>query len=315
MSQFGDFSPLCTSVPSYPWCNLFYRQLVRTGNTAVFRGASANTTTAGVGINPTCFINPTFSPLGPTPRLGNIAHILACAVSFFLTLLFAFLAHRRKAAVGRLEFRALLFVYALTLPFNAVSSGAFLEQNSTALVVITAIHAGIVAALFWGLLANALVATQIVEDGTLSSMIPYYGLTAIIFGVTTYLSLDTALGITSVIGDPANMPQSLRSYSLFVLLIIWPLFTVVVYFALMTYIVLKVLHEKRPMAFYGLSAFLFAVSQIIWLLVGKVICNGSNRRLDGIFIATVLQTASIGVLFLAWRSITEDSWEDEYYPS
>ena len=42
-----------------------------------------------------------------------------------------------------------------------------LEQGSTALVALTAIHAGLVAALFWSLLANALVATQVVEDGTL----------------------------------------------------------------------------------------------------------------------------------------------------
>ena len=46
-----------------------------------------------------------------------------------------------------------------------------LEQGSTALVALTAIHAGLVAALFWSLLANALVATQVVEDGTLSSII------------------------------------------------------------------------------------------------------------------------------------------------
>jgi hypothetical protein len=44
-------------------------------------------------------------------------------------------------------------------------------QGSTSLVVITAIHAGLVAALFWTLLANALVATQVVEDGTRSSLV------------------------------------------------------------------------------------------------------------------------------------------------
>jgi hypothetical protein len=37
--------------------------------------------------------------------------------------------------------------------------------------VLTAIHAGLVAALFWALLANGIVATQVVEDGTPSSLI------------------------------------------------------------------------------------------------------------------------------------------------
>ena len=315
MTQFGDFAPLCSSTPSYPWCNFFYRQLQRTGNQDLLSGASASPSTSGVGINPTCFIHPTFSSEGPSPHLGNIAQILACAVSFFITLFLAWLSHRRKAAVGRLEIRAFLILYALSLPFSAISTGAFLQQGSTALVVITAIHAGIVVALFWALLANALVATQIVEDGTLSSLIPYYGLSIIVFGVTVYLSLDTALGVTSVIGDPANPADALRSYSLFVLLIIWPLFTIVVYFGLMTYIVLRVLNEKRPMVYYSLSLFLFVVAQIIWFLVGKVICDASKQRVDGIFIATVLETASVAVLFMAWISITEDSWEDEYYAS
>jgi hypothetical protein len=40
-----------------------------------------------------------------------------------------------------------------------------------ALVVFTAFHAGAVVALFWGLLANAIVATQVVDDGTLVVMI------------------------------------------------------------------------------------------------------------------------------------------------
>ena len=27
MTRFGDFEPLCKNTPSYPWCNLFYRQV------------------------------------------------------------------------------------------------------------------------------------------------------------------------------------------------------------------------------------------------------------------------------------------------
>ena len=27
MARFGDFAPLCRQVPSYPWCNLFFRQV------------------------------------------------------------------------------------------------------------------------------------------------------------------------------------------------------------------------------------------------------------------------------------------------
>lgn len=64
-----------------------------------------------------------------------------------------------------------LVLYLLTLPFQLITTGSFLHQGTTALVVLTAIHAGLVAATFWTLLGNAILSTQIVEDGTLSSLI------------------------------------------------------------------------------------------------------------------------------------------------
>lgn len=35
MTHFGDFEPLCHQVPSYPWCNLFYRQVHRYSSLAL----------------------------------------------------------------------------------------------------------------------------------------------------------------------------------------------------------------------------------------------------------------------------------------
>lgn len=126
-----------------------------------------------MGINPSCGIPPIFapSPPAPSPVLGNIANILACALSFLLVLGLIYLTHRRKAAVGRVELRDFLGVYALSLPLQLLTTGAVLEQGSTTLVVLTAVHAGVVAALFWTLIANAVVATQVVEDGTWSSLV------------------------------------------------------------------------------------------------------------------------------------------------
>jgi len=315
MTGFGDFKPLCTSVPSYPWCNLFYRQLLRTSNTTFLHNASQSPTTAPVGINPSCGIPPIFapSPPAPAPVLGNIANILASALCFFLVLALIYLTHRRKAAVGRVELRSFLTVYALSLPLQLLTTGGVLRQGSTALVVLTAVHAGVVAAMFWGLVANAVVATQVVEDGTLSSLVPYYVVSIIIFAVATYLSLDVALGVTQTIGAPSNPPDALRSISLFVILNIWPALTALIYFILMTYIVLRVLNETRPMYWYALAALLFILSQLAWFFLGKVICTRSNARIDGSFIATIIETATVVVIYMAWRSITEESWDDDAY--
>ena len=77
----------------------------------------------------------------------------------------------RIVSAGRVEFRYLLILYLLTLPFQLLTTGSLLEQGSTALVALTAVHAGLVATLFWTLLFNGIVATQFVEDGTISSIL------------------------------------------------------------------------------------------------------------------------------------------------
>ncbi|EDR08112.1 uncharacterized protein LACBIDRAFT_250182, partial [Laccaria bicolor S238N-H82] len=243
--------------------------------------------------------------LGHNGSISNVANIAVCGASVFFTAFLIYICNRRKAAVGRVELRAFLGLYLLTLPLQLLTTGSLLEQGSTALVVLTAIHAGVVAGLFWALLANAIVATQVVEDGTLSSLIPYYIFTVIFFAVTTYISLDVALGITTAIGGLSSPPESLHSIPLFVLTSIWPGACAVIYLILMAYIVLRVLNETRPMVYYILSAALFVLSQLAWFLLNKVICKGSSAKVDGSFIATLLETAAVGVLYLAWRSITE----------
>ncbi|KAF9562104.1 hypothetical protein CPC08DRAFT_706988 [Agrocybe pediades] len=312
MVQFGDFQPLCSDTPSYPWCNLFYRQLQRDPSSTL-KGLSVPSARAPVGVNPTCGI----LRLGQEGSIGNVANIAACGVSVIFVAFLIFACNRRKAAVGRIELRTFLTLYLLTLPLQLITTGALLEQGSTALVAITAVHAGAVVALFWSLLANAIVATQVVEDGTLASLVPFYIFTAITLGVGIYISLDIGLGVTTVIGGVSHPPERLGSIALFVITSIWPAACAILYLCIMSYIVLHVLNETRPMWFYILAACLFVLSQLAWFLLGRVICKGSNSKVDGSFVATILETAAVGVLYLAWKSITEETWDDGYgdYPA
>ncbi|TFY82526.1 hypothetical protein EWM64_g1485 [Hericium alpestre] len=219
---------------------------------------------------------------------------------------------RRKAAVGRVELRFFFVLYLLSLPLQLLTTGAFLHQGSTALVVLTAIHAGVVAALFWALLGNAIVATQVVEDGTISSLIPYYFFSVAFFAVTTYIALDVGFTFTHVLG-PSDPPSALHSIPLFVFTSIWPAAAAVIYLGLMAYVVLGMLHEVRPMLYYLAAATLFVLSQLDFFLLSRVICDGASRKIDGSFIATVLETLAVGALYLGWRNITEESWDDEIY--
>jgi hypothetical protein len=73
--------------------------------------------------------------------------------------------------LGRLEISVFLGLYFLTLALQLITTGSFLAQGSTTLIAFTAIHAGAVSAVFWTLLGNGIISTQIVEDGTMSSII------------------------------------------------------------------------------------------------------------------------------------------------
>ncbi|KAF8174957.1 chitin synthase III catalytic subunit [Pholiota molesta] len=301
--RFGDFQALCTDTPSYPWCNLFYRQLQR-DSPSTLKSPSIPSISAPVGVNPTCGI----PRLGHDGSISNVANIAACGVSVLFIIFLIYICNRRKAAVGRVELRTFLTLYLFTLPLQLITTGSLLEQGSTPLIAITAIHAGAVVALFWALLANAIVATQVVEDGTLASLVPFYIFTLITLGVGIYISLDIALGVTQVIGGVSNPPEEIRSIALFVLTSVWPAVCAVAYLLIMTYIVLRVLNETRPMWYYILAATLFVLSQLAGFLLSRVICKGSNSKVDGSFVATLLETASVGVLYLAWKSITEGKW-------
>jgi len=272
-------------------------------------GLSSNLVSAPVGVNPVCGI----PRLNHGSQLGNIANIICCGISFFVVLFLLVKTHRRRAAVARVEFRFFLFLYLISLVFNLLTTGSIFEQGSKGLTVITAIHAGIVSALFWTLLGNAIVATQLVEDGTPSSLVPFYALTILFFVAGLYIALDVGLTITSKFG-PSVPPEALNSIPLFIFTNIWPGVAALLYFITMLFVVVKLLRELRPVWNYIIAATLFVLSQLDFYLLSEVICKGSGSKIDGSFVATILETATVFVLYLAWRSITEENWdEDDYY--
>ncbi|CAG7850597.1 SubName: Full=Related to export control protein CHS7 {ECO:0000313/EMBL:CCA71545.1} [Serendipita indica DSM 11827] len=249
--------------------------------------------TAPVGINVDCGI-----PKAGDGRLGNIVS-------------------RRRAAVGRVELRSLLSAYLLTLALQIVTNGSVLQQGSTPLVVLTAIHAALVAALFWFLLFNGIVATQVVEDGTMASLIPFFGLGFLIFVGTLYISLDTGFSFTSAFqSDP---PSDLKNIALFVLTSVWPGATIIFYYILMAYVITVVLREKKPLGksnsprYLTIAIVIMAASQVIYMLANSPLCKVSNQKVDGSFIATLLETVAVVFLVVTWSSVTEESWGDESY--
>ncbi|KZP13296.1 hypothetical protein FIBSPDRAFT_1049522 [Athelia psychrophila] len=236
-------------------------------------GASAFTSSVAVGINPECDTLLAGSCI-PGEHLACAAHgVLRGAGGP---------RQARKAPVGRIETRIFLALYALCHPF---------QLGSTPLVALTGTHVGILAALCWSLLANGIVATQVVEDWSASGIIPFTASAVAFFAATTYIAHHTI--------------------PVFVLTSIWHAAATAIYLVLVAYIV-GVLNEVRPMWFYVPSGVLFVLSQPDYFLLNKLICKGMNAKIDGSFVASICETAVVGVVYLARRGITKESWDDEY---
>ena len=95
--------------------------------------------------------------------ISHPALIVLSALAVLIASLFAFRASRRWAAVGRAELRLLLVAFGVRSALQIVTMSSLLKQGSKGLVVVSAIHIGIIVVFFWLLLGNALIAAQIVE--------------------------------------------------------------------------------------------------------------------------------------------------------
>lgn len=201
MARFGDFQPICTWTPSYPWCNLFYRQVCfQLYLIVLLLSLVLLASWSFAGIPSRTFRRPRVSTCRCQPSMWNSSNrtwrvyferrqhcCVWCEYSrrhspdlslqpsksrcwWVFIALWTVESHPNAHCTGRWELRTFLIVYLVTLPLQIVTNTSLLPQGSMALVVFTAIHAGLVVTLFWILIANAIVATQWIEDGTMASI-------------------------------------------------------------------------------------------------------------------------------------------------
>ncbi|WWD20566.1 hypothetical protein CI109_105042 [Kwoniella shandongensis] len=329
---FGSFRWICSHTP-LPQCNLLFSQLFYQDNpplTQLFptssnffsqyniNGQSASEdpvvlaakSAAGTGVGANCEI----ARVGQRGSSGDIALIVLSAVSLILALVLVFTASRRKAAVGRVELRLLLIVYGIHSALQLLTMSSLLEQGSKGLAILSSIHVAFVATLFWLLLGNGLIATQVVEDGTFSALVPLVIGSVLFFIATLYVSLDTSLHWTESFVLVGSDVGTLKATALFVLTLIWPAVAAVLYLVIMLYVVLGMLKEVKPAVLYLGSFLLFAVAQVIFFLASQPLCDSSNGKVNSAFLATLLECLSVITLYFAWRSITEDDWGEDEYP-
>ncbi|GAA5937737.1 hypothetical protein JCM3775_002116 [Rhodotorula graminis] len=321
LEGYGRYDDVCRLIPSMPSCNLFFRQLLKhpknlaapaTQLLGLPDAASPDFETAlrnyGVGVNAECYIPRASFVGGQDGYLGNIANLILCGLAVLVGLGLAAAALRRTAAVGRVEYTVLFVMYALVQGAQLADNSALLRAGSLALTWVTAVHVGLLVGLFWVLLWCSFLSLQIVEDGTLLSLIPMFAIGTVLTVGSGYIGADIGLTITDYFqSSPA---ENLYSAWLFSLTIVFPGAAALIYFLIQSGVVVRVLKEKKPLFTLLAAAFAFALGQAAQLALSHRICTGTNAKIDGSWIGTLLETVTIGLIYAAWQMVTEDEWDN-----
>lgn len=119
--------------------------------------------------------------------------------------------------------------------------------DSKVRIGFSAVHIAAVTTTSWILFLNGLIGYQILDDGTPLS-VGLVTLSSVCFFVGTgYIALDTGFDWTGFFNKPESYGNMDRSYPLYTLFLLVPLVFISIYFLLESYLVLRVLGERRPM--------------------------------------------------------------------
>lgn len=123
-----------------------------------------------------------------------------------------------------------------------------------------------------------------------------------------YIAADTAFAWNAEF--QAQNPAALQNTALYVLYLLFPLICIVAYYLLETYVVVKILGERRPLFLLTGSALAFAISQIFNFVISVHICLGTNHKIDGSMFETLFVMISVALLWWFWISIVEGEFPE-----
>ncbi|KAM5461610.1 hypothetical protein McanCB56680_003548 [Microsporum canis] len=273
-TQFGKFHNFCRD-STLPVCNLFVKNNQPPNEKY---GGCALT-----GIN-----------LDSGRNVGNLGSILLCFVAIFSTL---FLIWR--------EMQVFLVGFIIISICEIFSVGAF-PLSDAVRQGFSAAHLGAISATAWLLLLNAIVGYQLIDDGTAISLGLLVTSALVLFVGTGYIALDTAFTWTGRFESSRHAPN--QNIGLYILYLLFPLICIVGFFVFETFLVVKVLKEKRPMLYLSIAALLFALSQIFQFVISTHLCNATDGKINGAFFETLFNLGAVIMVWVFWSSITEDDW-------
>ncbi|ORX67126.1 hypothetical protein DL89DRAFT_269553 [Linderina pennispora] len=287
--RYGDFRSLCERSP-LPVCRVF------------IRGDDRKFVLDNLDI---CSLKETI--IGGSTKMLNIPDFAISIVAFLATVYLGFKAHRKLAAVGRREMSLLLSLFCILLVANLVGSDLWFKSTRVSKWLGIA-NTALEVSFFWALILVGLVGFQILPDGSFASILSIVVTTIIVFVGIGYIAADTAFGISDGLKPKDSDP--FYSPALFTVYLVFPLVSIVIYLASQIVVVVKYLAVRGPLAWLLVSVACFALAQALMFAVSRKICTGTNKKIDGAFFATLLDSAAVFCIYGFWAAITEDDSED-----
>ncbi|KAK2735714.1 hypothetical protein FQN57_001163 [Myotisia sp. PD_48] len=238
-------------------------------------------------------------------NLANLGSIILCFFAIVLTAFLIWKSEQKRAAVGRREFQLFLVGFIIIQICEIFSVGGIPLDDSVR-KGFSAAHLGAIAATTWLLFLNAIVGYQLIDDGTPISIGLLLASAVVLFVGTGYIGLDTAFTWSGRFQSSLEPPY--RSIGLYVLYQLFPLVCLVAFFLLETFLVIRILQERRPMLFLGGASLLFAIGQIFQYVISTHLCQATDGKINGALFETLFTLLSVGMIWVFWSSITEDDW-------
>ena len=169
---------------------------------------------------------------------------------------------------------------------------------------------------------NGIVGYQLIDDGTPQSVGLILVSAIAVFVGTGYIALDTGFSWTGY--WDSTLDGQNRGYALYTLYQLAPIVFLAVFFLLETFLVLRILGERKPMGkcfsngdaslltslavYLCGAALLFAVAQVFQYVASVHICNGTDGKINGGMFETLFTLLAVVLVWIFWSSITEDDW-------
>jgi hypothetical protein len=111
-----------------------------------------------------------------------------------------------------------------------------------------AVHIAAIVATSWILMLNGMVGYQLLDDGTAVSIGLLVISSLVLFVGTGYIALDTGFSWTGYWNSSLELPN--QAYALYTLYQLVPLVFLVIFFLLESFLVLRILGERKPMRMF-----------------------------------------------------------------